>query len=71
MEEHLRNRDRLDADWEEVNTYESEEAVPCESARRPENAQKNREGCPIPCECTILPPTFFCQVSQSLLSLEE
>lgn len=50
MEEHLRNRDRLDADWEEVNTYESEEAVPCESAKRPENVHKNREGCPIPCE---------------------
>ncbi|VDK34847.1 unnamed protein product [Taenia asiatica] len=52
MEEHLRNRDRLDADWEEVNTYESEEAVPCESAKRPENAHKNREGCPIPYEQT-------------------
>ena len=54
MEEHLRNRDRLDADWEEINAYESEEAVPCESARRPENAQKNREGCPVPCECACL-----------------
>ncbi|VDM16175.1 unnamed protein product [Hydatigera taeniaeformis] len=52
MEEHLRNRDRLDADWEEVSTYESEEAVPCESAKRPENAHKNREGCPIPYEQT-------------------
>ncbi|KAL5110441.1 Receptor-type tyrosine-protein phosphatase-like N [Taenia crassiceps] len=52
MEEHLRNRDRLDADWEEVNTYESEEAVPCESAKRPENIHKNREGCPIPYEQT-------------------
>ncbi|KAL5971226.1 Receptor-type tyrosine-protein phosphatase-like N [Taenia solium] len=52
MEEHLRNRDRLDADWEEVNTYESEEAVPCESAKRSENTHKNREGCPIPYEQT-------------------
>ncbi|VUZ56937.1 unnamed protein product [Hymenolepis diminuta] len=52
MEEHLRNRDRLDADWEELNAYESEEAVPCEAARRSENACKNRAGCPIPYEQT-------------------
>uniref|UniRef100_A0A5K3FEA6 Protein-tyrosine-phosphatase n=1 Tax=Mesocestoides corti TaxID=53468 RepID=A0A5K3FEA6_MESCO len=52
MEEHLRNRDRLDADWEEISTYESEEAVPCECARRPENVHKNREGCPVPYEQT-------------------
>ncbi|VDD83059.1 unnamed protein product [Mesocestoides corti] len=53
MEEHLRNRDRLDADWEEISTYESEEAVPCECARRPENVHKNREGCPVPCELCL------------------
>lgn len=53
MEEHLRNRDRLDADWEELNAYESEEAVPCEAARRSENACKNRAGCPIPCKFPI------------------
>lgn len=53
MEEHLRNRDRLDADWEEIKAYESEEAVPCEAAQRPENARKNRDGCPIPCKLTI------------------
>lgn len=54
MEEHLRNRDRLDADWEEINAYESEEAVPCEAAKRPENACKNRAGCPIPCKFQLV-----------------
>nr|CDS26483.1 receptor type tyrosine protein phosphatase [Hymenolepis microstoma] len=52
MEEHLKNRYRLDADWEEINAYESDEAVPCEAAGRLENACKNRAGCPIPYEQT-------------------
>uniref|UniRef100_A0A0X3PZ41 Receptor-type tyrosine-protein phosphatase-like N n=1 Tax=Schistocephalus solidus TaxID=70667 RepID=A0A0X3PZ41_SCHSO len=52
MEERLRNRDRLDADWAAISSYESEEAVPCEAANKPENACKNREGCPVPYEQT-------------------
>ncbi len=50
MEDHLRDGDRLDADWAAISNYESEEAVPCEAASRPENAFKNRAGCPLPCK---------------------
>ncbi|VDK72610.1 unnamed protein product, partial [Dibothriocephalus latus] len=52
MEERLRNRDRLDADWAAISSYESEEAVPCEAANKPENACKNRASCPVPYEQT-------------------
>lgn len=49
----MQNRDRLDADWEAISTYESEEAIPCEAAVRPENAWKNRDDCPLPCKFVI------------------
>ncbi len=67
MEEHLKNRDRLDADWEGINTYESEEAVPCEAAGRPENAKKNRAGCPIPCTSFLIIVNLWIRVCVMIL----
>ncbi|CAH8623923.1 unnamed protein product [Dicrocoelium dendriticum] len=50
MERYLDDEGHLTADWNAVSAYESEEATPCEDARKPENKMKNRTGAPIPFE---------------------
>ncbi|TNN05497.1 Receptor-type tyrosine-protein phosphatase N2 [Schistosoma japonicum] len=50
MEKHLRDRSRLEADWNAVDKYVSEDSVVYEEGRSPKNQSKNRENAPIPYE---------------------
>ncbi|KAK4471432.1 hypothetical protein MN116_004860 [Schistosoma mekongi] len=50
MEKHLRDRSRLEADWNSVDKYVSEDGVLYEEGRSPKNQSKNRENAPIPYE---------------------
>ncbi|VDQ05887.1 unnamed protein product [Trichobilharzia regenti] len=50
MEEHLRDRDRLIADWNSIDKYVSEESVLFKEGENPKNRLRNRLGAPLPYE---------------------
>ncbi|CAH8849657.1 unnamed protein product [Trichobilharzia szidati] len=50
MEEHLRDRDRLIADWNSIDKYVSEESVLFKEGENPKNKLRNRLGAPLPYE---------------------
>lgn len=52
MEDHLKNKDRLDREWEALCAYEAE---PCgtDCATAPNHIKKNRFPNVIPCESSV------------------
>ena len=49
MEDHLKNKDRLDREWESLCAYEAE-LCSTTAATKPENIKKNRYTDVLPCE---------------------
>ena len=61
MEDHLKNQDRLDQEWEALAAYQAD---PCSTsvATDQSNARKNRYSDVLPCESRPLPSSVRCAV---------
>lgn len=52
MEDHLKNKDRLDREWESLCAYEAE-LCSTTASTKPENIKKNRYTDVLPCKCSL------------------
>ena len=68
MEDHLKNQDRLDQEWEALAAYQAD---PCSTsvATDQSNARKNRYSDVLPCESRPLPSSVCCAVPVSYTHL--
>lgn len=76
MEDHLRNKDRLQKEWEALCSYQADPSSAA-VAQSPSNVDKNRHAESLPCQCLRPPhstlahswmcfqpfPTFFPQMT--------